>query len=117
MVKIFQATSFLITITNCKSTYSQDQVTKRLQAFLPSYKSLSIACEKHGRGDLHYHIFIDCKKKYSFYKTHWQPIREWLKAANDDYKNWSKRTGITKKEWLVEKWRYCEYNQRLSTVV
>lgn len=107
MTKLFGATTFLITITNCKKQYSQTEVVERLKGFLPPYKSLVIACEKHGKGDLHYHIFIDCHKKFTFAKSHWEPIRSWLKASNDDYKNWSKRTGITKKEWKVEKWRYC----------
>lgn len=107
MVKLFGASTFLITITNCKKEHLQDAVVKRFIDFLPPYKSLVIACERHGKGDLHYHIFIDCKTKYSFHKTHWKPIREWLEASNDDYKNWSKRTGLTKKEWKIEKWRYC----------
>lgn len=106
-MKIFGAKSFLITITNCKTNKEQDEVVARFKDFLPAYNSLSIACEKHGKGDLHYHIFIDCKKKYSFTKATWEPIRKWLEAANDDYKTWSRRTGITKKEWLIEKWRYC----------
>ena len=107
MVKTFGAATFLITITNCKTEREKDLVIKRLTDFLPAYKSLVIACEKHGKGDLHYHIFIDCKKKFTFTKAHWKPIRDWLQASNDDYKNWSRKTGITKKEWKVEKWRYC----------
>lgn len=107
MVKLWQATSYLITIANVRAIYKAEVVIKRLKSFLPPYKSISIACERHGKGDYHYHIFIDCKKKFVFAKSYWRPIRDWLKAANDDYKNWSRKTGITKEEWLVEKWRYC----------
>lgn len=107
MVKLFQATSFLVTITNCKPTRSKEDAIERIKSFCPAYKSLVIACEKHGKGDLHYHVFWNGKKKWSFAKTLWKPIRDYFEAANDDYKKWSKNTGITKKEWLVEKWRYC----------
>lgn len=105
--KAFAASTHFVTITNCKTTRAQDDVVDRLVSFLPAYKSLVIACEKHGKGDLHYHLFWDGKKKWKFTKATWAPIREWLQASNDDYKRWGKNTGITKKEWLVEKWRYC----------
>lgn len=108
MVKVFGATSFLVTITNCKvKTLTEEAVVNRLKAFLPPYKSLVIACEIAGKGHLHYHIFWDGKKKWQFQKPTWANIREFLGAANDDYKTWGKKMGISKKEWLVEKWRYC----------
>lgn len=105
--KLFKASSHFITITNCLKKRTQEETISRLTAFLPSYKSLSIACEKHKKKGLHYHIFIDCKKQWSFAKSKWKPIREWFQASNDDYKRWSKKTGITKDEWKTEKWRYC----------
>ena len=105
--KQFGATAHLITITNCKSQYPQQVVVDRIKSLIPSYKSLVIACERHGRGDLHYHIFGHWAKKWTFRKTTWKPVRDFLSASNDDYKAWSSITGITRKQWLVEKWRYC----------
>jgi len=103
----FGAKQHLVTITNCKTAYEQAAVVERIKAFVPAYVSLSIACEKHGRGDLHYHVFGKWRKKWTFRKATWEPIRQWLKAANDNYKTWSRKTGITANAWTVEKWRYC----------
>lgn len=106
-VKIFKASAFLITIVNCEKKILKETVIERIKALVPSYKSLVIACERHGKGDLHYHIFWHGGKQWSFAKTRWANLRKFLTAKNDDYKSWSTHTGITRKAWLVEKWRYC----------
>ena len=96
-----------ITITNCDVEHTKTAVINRLTAFIPAYRSLVIAKEKHGKGDTHYHIFAHLQRKWTFAKSAWAPIRKWLGASNDDYKTWGKQTGITAQEWRVEKWRYC----------
>lgn len=105
--KLFQAVSHFITISNCSKKISQEKVVDRIKSFLPPYKTLSIAAECANEKHLHYHIFVDCKKKWSFAKSRWAPLRRWFGAANEDFKQWHKRIGITKLEWKVEKYRYC----------
>lgn len=105
--KTFGAAAHLVTIANCKAQISQVDAIDRIKSFVPPYKTLSIACERHGKGDLHYHVLWIGQKKWTFTKARWAPIRAYFDAANDDYKTWSRKTGITSNEWRVEKWRYC----------
>ena len=105
--KVFGAKAHLITIIKCKQLRTQEEVCARIKDFVPAFKTLSIACERHKEGDLHYHIFGVWRRKWQFKKSKWAPIREWFKAANDDYVMWNKKRGITPAEWQVEEWRYC----------
>lgn len=105
--KTWGAKSYLFTLANCSSTPTKEEVIDRLQTFLPPYKSLSIACELTEKKMLHYHVFVDLKKKFSFKRSRFVPIMNILGAKVFNVKTHHRGLPITKNEWLCEKWRYC----------
>lgn len=105
--KQWGATSYLYTFANCAQQLKKEDVVDRLQSFLPSYKSLTVACELTKKKMLHYHVFGDFKKKFTFKRAKFNPLMEFFHAKVFNVKTHHRGLPVTKKEWLVEKWRYC----------
>lgn len=105
--KTFGAVAHLITVSNCKVKTTQKLFMDKLMSILPPFQSLSVCKEKHKKGDVHFHIFGHWRRKWTFTKATWAPVRKLVNAANDDFKTWNSKMGITARAWRVEKWRYC----------